>query len=194
MGAFICHEKSRNEYSEQLIQFNEINKEITINHDILQHILNPYLHLDTDIPTIQSAINIIFNVTPHFVYEKIPENKSSGEIMRTYKEGTLIKLEKWYKLGKNKKHRKKMETNFLNDLKQGYQYFWYRNGVIKTRFKYVNDLLEGWQYQYYDNGSKLSMIKYQNGVLKKSIFYDKDFYYDSDLQLLDLINEKIKKI
>jgi antitoxin component YwqK of YwqJK toxin-antitoxin module len=78
----------------------------------------------------------------------------------------------------------KREVNYLNDIKNGQEKEYYRNGNINVESIYVNDKLNGLYKYYYENGNikiecnyvnnkkeGISKEYYDNGILKSEEFY-----------------------
>ncbi len=85
-------------------------------------------------------------------------------------EGNLT-LEINYK--ENKKHGKTVThlkdeiivENFENNVKQGYTYYYYKDGGLKKELLYINGLIEGYVKEYAQSGMPVTLYKYNRGYL-----------------------------
>ena len=87
--------------------------------------------------------NSVGNVTMEINYKK---GKKNG-IRKTYDENEII------------------EENFLDDIKQGYTYFYYPEGKLKQKVFYKDGLEDGTSFEYDKNENIISILEYRKGFL-----------------------------
>jgi antitoxin component YwqK of YwqJK toxin-antitoxin module len=95
-----------------------------------------------------------------------------------------LQFECYDNMGSSASHGKMNEYNYVNNVKQGKQYEFYKSGIKKLQLNYKDGKKEGLQYYYYPNGTvkfidnykddRREWFQYQyktNGKLKKEEYY-----------------------
>ena len=164
---------------------NDLDDINILPYDILQHVLNPYLDYNEEVPLVQELLEnrIELNITPHLKTNETYENDILTQ-RETFLDEKLIKIEEWYKNGNLKSvenYKNNLldgigtiyykngtdvwySTNYKNGLEEGKQYKYYSNGIVAYKSNYKNGVEDGVQYTYDINGTLLSIRTYKNGV------------------------------
>ncbi len=98
-----------------------------------------------------------------------------------------------------------VKEHFVNDVKQGYTYYYYPNGKVKLKIPFKNGLEEGTAYEYAEeDGRIIQIITYKKGYVYKRMRmnrYDANhqpdgkwmwFYPDGKVRLVGFFNHGLK--
>lgn len=85
-----------------------------------------------------------------------------------YKDGYLYGVWTWY----YKDGKKKRESEYLNNKKNGKTTYWFKDGKIQSECNYLNDEFDGNATWYHPNGIKKKAAVYKNGTYVGGTVWD----------------------
>jgi antitoxin component YwqK of YwqJK toxin-antitoxin module len=141
-----CNRKAKIEHlctQHYNIRKEEIEDLLPISKVLTDNIVNAYLDYNEDITKLEKLTDFKFNKELHITEEKIINSVINQSEKKTFLDGNLIKLERWYKNGN-----KSVELNYNNGKLEGKQYGWHTNGNKYTEQNYKNGkLIESTAYR-----------------------------------------------